>query len=228
MEWRRLDLEAISQALAGMEAEHELTGDLPEEPLTEDAVRRMVAGYRYVDELLAARTDIFCYGETRHILELNHLVLCGTTPERRAQYRKHIDETERRFYERSGIGDFMEWYKRNRTGSPQALASGVFLRVLSAPQLFIEGNSRTASLLVSYVRVRAGLAPLVVTVDGFRRYVEMVERCTTLDRTGFASLFTGVALHRRLTEFLADACDGRFLVGRFDAQGPDSECSTGR
>lgn len=228
MDWRRLDLEAIGQALSGMEAAQELTGDLPEEPLTEDAVRRMVAGYRYVDDLLAARTDIFCYGETRHILELNHLVLCGTTPERRAQYQKHIDETQRRFYERSGIGDFMEWYKRNRTGSPQALASGVFLRVLSSPQLFIEGNSRTATLLVSYVRVRAGLAPLVVTVDMFRRYVGMVERCTALDRTGFASLFTGVALHRRLTEFLADACDERFVMSPPDENGQGAERWTGR
>lgn len=215
MDWRRLDLEAIEAALAALgaaEASERLSAELAEEPLVDDALRRLMSGYRYVDELLAARNDIFRYGESRHILELNHLVLCGASPERRLQFQKHLRETERRFYERPGIDDFMEWYKRNRGRAPRALASGIFLRVLSAPQLFIEGNSRTATLLVSYALARAGQAPLVVTECSFRTYVEMVERCVGVDRTTFSSLFTAATVGYRLNLFLAQNCEERFLA----------------
>lgn len=215
MDCRRLNLEAIAATLADLEAADAALGfsnELSEEPLTSDALRRLLAGYRYVDGLLAAGTDIFSYGETRHILELNHLVLCGTTRERRIQYQKHLNETERRFYEQRGIGDFMEWYKRNRGREPRALAAGIFLRVLSGPQLFIEGNGRTATLLVSYILARAGLAPLVVSERSFRDYVDIVERCIDVDRAGFSSLFTGAAAARRVSAFLAHYGEERFLL----------------
>ena len=126
-------------------------------------------GYRYVDALLAERVDVFAYGQSRHLLELNHRVLCGITPERRTQFAAHLAETERRFYDRGdgGIGELHDWVQRNRTRPARALAAGVFVHAVSTPQLFIEGNRRTAVLVASYLLARGGLPPVVVTAASY-------------------------------------------------------------
>ena len=62
---------------------------------------------------------------------------------------------------------------------------------VSTPQLFIEGNRRTALLLASYLLARGGLPPVVVTAESYPRFDEISERAVAIDRRGFAS---GIAL----------------------------------
>ncbi len=218
MDWRRLDLDRIQQALrllGSADSGEDLSSLLHEEPITLDMLRRLFEGYRYVDWLLDQRIDIFQYGASQHILELNHLVLCGTTPKRRLEFANHIAQTERGFYERAGanVGVLIDWYKRNIRTKPVHLAAGAFLRIVSAPQLFIEGNGRTASLLVSYLLAREGAGPLVVTEASFREYVNAVNRCEAIDRRSFGSLFSLEFAQRHIEHFLETACDPGFLLG---------------
>jgi hypothetical protein len=100
------DLDAIGRAL------EELTGwNADDDSIApgatrgfEDARRRMVNGYAFVDSLLATGGDPFAYGGSHLLLELNHVVLSGTTPARRAEFAGHIAATERRFYEDHACG----------------------------------------------------------------------------------------------------------------------------
>ena len=64
----------------------------------------MLAGYSYVERLVADKVDIFAMGEHRHMLELNRIVLCGTDADRRREYAGHLAATERRFYEERNAG----------------------------------------------------------------------------------------------------------------------------
>ena len=59
----------------------------------------MLAGYAFVDALVAEGVDVLALGNSKHLLELNTLVLCGTDPARRELYARHIEATEHRFYE---------------------------------------------------------------------------------------------------------------------------------
>ncbi len=214
MKWGRLDLTQIERALHALgdaASSGRIDPDHADEPINDEVLRRMFGGYRYVDELLAGQTDIFAYGRTSHIVELNHQVLCGASPERRRQFSDHIAETERWFYDRpEGIGAFFDWYRRSVTQAPVTLAAGVFVHTVSLPQLFIEGNGRTATLLASYVLARAGLPPLVVTPGHYPCYREAVSRCVALDRHGFASGFAIARTTRRVSAFLHDAADPGF------------------
>lgn len=162
------------------------------EPFSEDVIRRIMAGYTYVNALLRDRIDLFNYGNSDRWLELNHLVLCGTTPERREQFRIHIEETERRFYDDSvgGIGERIDWLLRHRASTPEALAAGIFLLVTSSPQLYIEGNRRTATLIASYALVRHGLPPLVVTERNHQAFFEIADSCKRIDRTHWDNALT--------------------------------------
>ena len=215
MAWDRLDLTEIDAVLAELGAAPRVVLDAAcsDEPMTADALRRIGEGYRYVDTLLAARTEIFRYGASGAILEVNHRVLCGVTPERRRQYADHIAETERRFYDDpdTGVAALFAWLQRRRTQPPFTLAAGLFVRVVSQPQLFIEGNGRTAVLLASYVLARAGLPPLVVTADRYPAYRGLAERCSAIDHTRLTSAFALADATASVTAFLKQAADPRFL-----------------
>ena len=221
MAWNRLDLieiEAVLQAVgAGLASCPPGSGEL----IRLDVLRRLLEGYRYVDALLDERIDIFAYGQSRHLLELNHRVLCGISPERRTQFAAHVAETERRFYEapEGGIAQLHEWAKRNRSKPATIVAAGVFVHAVSTPQLFIEGNRRTATLLASYILARSGLPPLVVSPQAYRRFDEISERALAIDRRGFASgIVLTLAVHRT-ADFLLDVADPGFLREPADAAG---------
>ena len=70
----------------------------------------------------------------------------------------HRGDRGRRFYEEreGGIQDLVEWYAGHRGESAWDRAAGVYVRILSKPQLFIEGNHRTGALLMSYILLRDG------------------------------------------------------------------------
>lgn len=215
MAWARLNLPEIDAALADLGAAPRAALDAEgcAEPMTADALRRLGEGYRYVDALLAERIEIFRYGASGAILEVNHRVLCGVTPERRREFADHIAETERWFYDRpdAGIGALFAWLQRHRTEPPAALAAGVFAQVLSRPQLFIEGNGRSACLLASYLLARAGLPPLVVTAAHYPAYRVLAERCSAVDRTGLTAAFALSGTVTRTAAFIKEAADPRFL-----------------
>jgi hypothetical protein len=214
--WARINLSEVERVLGGVS--EALGGGLVgaangEEPITPDVLRRLLEGYRYVDELLAGRTDIFAYGQSSHILELNHRVLCGISPERRRHYADHLAETERRFYDdrEGGIGELHDWYERNRNRPARHLAAGLFVQAVSTPQLFIEGNRRTAVLVASYVLARGGLPPLAVRAEEYPRFDAMSERVLAIDRTGFASGIALTLATHRVADFLLEAGDARLL-----------------
>ncbi len=215
MTWRRLNLAEIDAALA-RRARLGVDWSEPGQDVSSvmlDALRRLGTGYAYVDELLAERRDIFRYGDTHPILELNHRVLCGVTPERRKEYRDHIAETEAWFYDRpgAGIGALIDWYQRNRTSQANALAAGVLVQTVKLAQLFIEGNKRTGTLLASYVLARGGLPPLVVKETSWPRYAELLDRCVTIDRGGLVGAMAISRITHQVTTFIAEVSDPRLL-----------------
>lgn len=215
MDWKRLNLAEIERALAELSAEADARGswhELREEPLTSDAIRRMMEGYRYIDALLAERVELFAYGNSERILELNHRVLCGVSPERRVQFADHIAETARHFYEPPGVGALVDCHNRARTGAPEHLAAMLFAQTLSTPQLFIEGNSRSATLIASYCLASRGRPPLVVTTPLLPNYNALVERCAGLDRDGITGMLGFGLCRRKVEHFLRESLESRFLL----------------
>jgi hypothetical protein len=130
----------------------------------------MVAGYAYVDAAIAAHINLFARGHSKDILELNNIVLYGTDPQRRLRYRTSLTFNEKHFYQQGGIGELMEAYQSYRHESIWKQAALVYLHMVSQPQLFVEGNHRTGALLMSYLLVRKGKPPFVLTVDNAKSY----------------------------------------------------------
>lgn len=222
MEWRRLNLEAIGAELHRLPGAEAAADE--DEPPSVAVIRRLLLGYAYVDELLAARVDLFAYGAARHMLELNHRVLCGVSPDRRAEFRDHIEATERWFYDTpdGGVAGLSDWLRRQGGRPSIPVAAGLVMQTVSAPQLFIEGNRRTAALLASYVLARAGEPPLVAGPAHFPDYDALSARAAAIDRTALVDMIAGWRIVRRLAAFLREDSDPRFLApqGAPSASGP--------
>lgn len=217
-EGRVFDLDAIAAALHELNLWRaaQMERAPQEESFYADAEHRMLHGYRFVDAMIARGETPLAYSGAELLLEINHLVLCGVSTKRRAEYARHMAETERRFYQNheAGADGFFAWAAEQRHVSPVRLAARVYRRVVSAPQLFIEGNQRSATLIASFVLGRAGLPPLVRTPTGFGELAEISAQCKAHDRRGWTGFAWGAFLDWRLEKFIERRGDPVFLRPR--------------
>jgi len=174
----------------------------------------MVAGYALVDGLVAAGVDLFAMGNLKYLLELNATVLCGTDPESRAEYARHRETTEDRFYEErdGGIQDLVEWYELHAQDSAWMRAAGVYVRLLSRPQLFVEGNHRTGALAMSYILIREHEPPFVLSPANAAAYFDPALVIRDTEKQGLAMLFRSPGVIKRLASFLVEHADPGYLI----------------
>ena len=214
---RGLNLDVIEASLRRLQAEFDsINSQLSwqREPMSDEVVDNLLAGYAYVDALVDAGIDVFVMGRHQHLLELNTLVLCGRNSARRAEFAAHIEATERHFYEEreGGIEDIVEWRSRHRDESAWKLAAGLNVRILSKPQLFIEGNHRTGALIVSYILLQAGLPPFVLTVENALAYFDPSTVIRNTSKLGPMALFRLPGIRQRFARFLEEQADSRYLA----------------
>ena len=212
-----MNLSAVEASLRQLQAEFAgVTAGLGahRDPLDDRVVDNMLAGYAFIDELAAAGTDVFAYGHARQLLDLNTLVLCGPSAVRRAAHAGHVAATERRFYEEreAGIEDVVDWHARHIDEPVWTRAAGVYVRMLSKPQLFIEGNHRTGCLVMSYILLREGLPPFVVALENAAAYFEPSTVLRDIAKHTAASLFRAPGLRRQLALLLRESSDARYVL----------------
>jgi hypothetical protein len=106
----------------------------------------------------------------------------------------------------------VEWYAGHDDEGVWSRAAGVYVRMLSTPQLFIEGNHRTGVLMMSYVLLSAGFAPFVLSARSAEPYFEVSTALRRAHKNGPVALFRLPRLRRRLAALLRDHDDARHLL----------------
>jgi len=204
---RRLDLPAIERALR--EVQHrfaELSRHFtePRDPLTDEVLQNVLDGYALIDDYVARDIDLFDLQQLNLMLEINATVLCGRDPERRQEFAQHLAATEEHFFNNieGGIKDLFNWYCAYRSELVWKRAAGVYVRILSKPQLFIEGNNRTGSLIVSYLLMRAGLPPFVLTLDNAEGYFNPSSVIRNSAKHGVKALYELPKIKKKYAAFL--------------------------
>jgi hypothetical protein len=151
-------------------------------------------------------------GHLKLFLEINALVLCGRDERQRAQAEAHLAATERRFYEQEGGGirDVVEWYALHR-GESWKRAAGVYVRILSEPELFIEGNHRSGALVMSYILARGGDPPFVLTSENAKASFDPSTLMTRTRKKSIAMLYRMPQIKRHFANFLKEQADPKYL-----------------
>jgi hypothetical protein len=182
----------------------------------DEVLENMLAGYAFIDSAIAKGLDLLALGNLRHLIELNTLVLCGEDPVKREQFAPYREVTEKLFYDqnRGGIEDIMEWYEMHKGQSIWRRSAGVYVRMLSRPQLFIEGNHRTGALVMSYLLAREGQPPFVLGVDNAKAYFEPSSLIKKTRKDSLIMLFRMHKLKNYFADFLHIHCKSRHLICR--------------
>jgi hypothetical protein len=198
------------------------------DPLDDEVVANMMEGYALVDRLLSDRVDIFAMGQLNYWLQMNAVVLCGTGPQVIARHHRLLEATENRFYEEpdGGIRDVMDWYSFNLGKGVWRRAAGVYNRILSDPQLFIEGNHRTGALIMCYLLAREGRPPFVLTKENAREFFNPSSVIKKAKTHSFITRFKFQELTRAFADYLQHQQNPAFLASpetarkRADAERP--------
>jgi len=172
------------------------------DPLTEEIITNMLCGYQTVNQFFSTGIDPLEFGQSSSMLDLNQAVLGGQANASNRSARRvtpkapvsgivatgasvstvslqgsgeheRFEAASRYFYGEQGcISEVMEWLEKNNTRSVWYQAAGLFCQILSQPQLFIEGNHRTATLLMSFLLVRHGEPPCVLSLQSAKHFFE--------------------------------------------------------
>lgn len=180
--------------------------DMRREPMRDEIVANMVAGYEYVNDVLSQDIDLLERNGFHHFLELNHIVLCGTTPEKRRDYLEHINSTTDRFYEQQefSIAHMRDWMDRHREDTPWKQAAGAYILQVSWPQLFAEGNHRTGALLMSTILVRQGRPPFVLSIENAKGYFDPSSLAKSTQKNMLNLLYRLPKIKKKFAKFLEE------------------------
>jgi hypothetical protein len=174
----RLNLERIDVSLQTVEEHWEQIDDeldlrgigRKDTPFTDTVRTRVMSAYEYLDALLAQQMPPFSAESIGHMLTLNNRVHYGTDQRLMSEYATAIEATAEKFYQH--IGPIQDWYERhkNRGNHPLKLAAEIYVSILGYPQLYIEGNHRTGSLIADWITVYYGFPPFVLSADNAIAY----------------------------------------------------------
>ncbi|THB64985.1 MAG: hypothetical protein D6B26_04275 [Spirochaetaceae bacterium] len=209
------NLETIEEDLKGFQADFERINSelaMRREDITDDMVAHIVEAYRFLNDLLRKKMDLFTPAGLHALLEMNHIVLCGTNPETRSQYYQHLTETRNSFLKK--ITPIKEWVlKKRQGGNPHKIATGFYTRALSQPQLFLEGNHRTGNILLNYLLVSANALPFIVTRDSAKNYLDMSGEIKFTNKdNSFDATMKMPGHNKRFRQFLQDTGSDRYLM----------------
>jgi hypothetical protein len=123
------------------------------------------------------------------------------------------EATKQHFYEQEkfNINDILDWHRKHEDESPWKQAAGVYVRILSQPQLYIEGNHRTGALIMSYILARYGQAPFVLTVDNAKAYFDPSTLVKDTKKTTATLLIKLPGMKKRFAQFLRDQANEQYL-----------------
>ena len=168
----RLDLQAIDAALVEVEqAWPRIDADLQrlhigrKDPFTAVLRTNMLSAWAYLDELLDAAIAPFAPGCFDHMLMLNNRVHYGTNVALMAEFSTAIASNAEKFD--AQVDALAAWHCKhaNQGDHPLKLAAETYVSIVGEPQLFIEGNHRTGSLIASWINLYAGYPPFVLSAD---------------------------------------------------------------
>jgi prophage maintenance system killer protein len=176
----RLNIDAIRLCLVDTQQNFKKINEsltVKRKPPSDEVIENLVAGYAKIDEYLANGIELFAMGNSHLFLELNHIVLYHSAVISVEENKSQFKATQDHFYDvkDGGIGTLTEWLALNRSDNIWKKAAGVFTHLLSQPQLFLEGNHRTGSLIMSYLLMRQGHGPFVLSYENAKHFFEPAE-----------------------------------------------------
>ena len=174
---------------------------------------RMMSAFQYLDALLAQQIPPFSARSIEPMLLLNHRVHYGTDHHFLLEYAKAVEATSEKFYRH--IEPIQQWYEKHyKQGKhPLKLAAEIYVSILGYPQLYIEGNHRTGSLVANWISVYHGFAPFVLSADNAIAYfAPSTEIKSFADKSTWRGQLRLPNYRKSFSSFWEQHIDSRYLI----------------
>jgi len=212
-QYRGFNLKAIEKNLKHFQKNFDSVNDQLEmrrEDFTKTIINQIMEGYDFLNSLWKRDIDLFSLSGLYNMLELNHIVLCGTDKKVRKEHYQHLDTTRVNFQSR--IHPIYEWYKKNaKKHNPYKVAAQYYGQALSFPQLFFEGNHRTENMIVNYYLLNQDLPPYIIQVETAVEYLNVSSRIKFSDKEKMGEGFKRIKHTKDFRAFLEKQGNPDFL-----------------
>ncbi len=146
----------------------------------------------YIENVIKKDIDI----SERLIKEINYLILKSINNENAGTYRKInvlISGSEHRppvhFLVAEKMGDIVKWYEENKDKLHPIELATIFHHKFTFIHPFIDGNGRTARLLMNLILMRNGYPISVIKMEDREEYMIALEKASVInDYTDFVDL----------------------------------------
>lgn len=147
------------------------------------------------------------------MLEINHRVHYGSDYALRNEYKKALDATTEKFSKQ--IIPIRKQYKSNnkKKKSIDRLAAEVYVAILGQPQLFIEGNHRSGSIIASWINLAHDKPPFVLTVENAIPFFKPAQEIKKFNKRARWRSLTELPKYKRdFKLFWQSHCNAAFMV----------------
>lgn len=135
-------------------------------PFDRQLMDNMLIAWEYMDFFIRKKDySLFSDRGGVDMLEINHRVHYGLNTDLRKEYQKAITATAEKYVKQ--IGPIRRYCKKHCHDSRSAgkVAAEIYIAILGTPQLYIEGNHRSGSIVASWINLVHKKPPFILTVD---------------------------------------------------------------
>jgi len=184
---------------------------VPRDEFNDFVAGNMLLAYEKLNKILISKMNLFSDKNVLEIIELNHTVLCGNDETLRYEFKTHLEATKKKFFE--GLRPVKKWFnKHDGKDSALKVAAEIYVGMLSQPQMFIEGNHRTGSIVASWILLRGGYPPFVLTYKNAESYFNPSSQIKFSDKRVIRDKLKLPKYEKSFKDFLEKNIKKRFMI----------------
>ncbi|MGB3211598.1 MAG: hypothetical protein WBB19_12910 [Desulforhopalus sp.] len=182
-------------------------------PFDQTLMENMLSAWEYIDYFIRKKKyDLLTKEGGPHMLEINHRVHYGIDYILREEYKKALEATTEKFSKH--VGPIRKYYKKEtafRTSSNK-IAAEVYIAILGQPQLFIEGNHRSGSIIASWINLANNKPPFVLSVDNAVAFFKPAQEIKKFNKRSMWRSLTKLPKYKKnFKQFWTHHCAIRFV-----------------
>lgn len=182
-------------------------------PFDETLMQNMLLAWDYIDYFIRKKDySLLSVRGGAAMLEVNHRVHYGVDDTLRYEYRKAIEATAEKFARQ--VTPIRKYYrqKTKKNASAYRVASEIYIAILGMPQLYIEGNHRSGSIVSSWVNLVNEKPPFVLTVDNAVSFFKPAQEIKKFNKNSVWRSMTKLPKYKKdFKDFWKSGCDMSFV-----------------
>jgi hypothetical protein len=181
-------------------------------PFDKPLMQNMLLAWDYIDYFIKKKNySLLSIEGGSDMLEINHRVHYGVNSSLRHEYNKAMDATTEKFSKQ--VVPIRKYFrKKSKLGtSKYHVAAEIFIAIIGMPQLYIEGNHRSGSIIASWVNLINEKPPFVLTSENAIAFFKPAQKIKKFNKKSLWRSMTKLPKYKKqFKTFWKNNCDITF------------------